>query len=268
MKLTYKFSDRLSDIRVTYNTVQGNNMPRCHSHPEYELYYLAKGERYLFVKDKFYHITAGSVFLIAPETEHRTLDVKSEPYTLLVLNIPPAHFPGTAQMTEAVHIVTPRPGLSPSIDTEARAIIRDVESGEGTIWGYSAILRMVAYMQSVSSVAENVTVESPTLDRVADILGYIDKHFAEPINLVALSERFYISEFYLCRLFKEYTGRTILSYITTLRIRQSKKLLETTDLPISRIARLCGFGSVSAFGKAFKPAVGMTPREYRGGLGS
>jgi AraC-like DNA-binding protein len=106
-------------------------------------------------------------------------------------------------------------------------------------------------------------VATPTLDRVADILKYIDAHFTENVTLINLSERFYLSEFYLCRLFKEYTGRTVLGYITSLRVNRAKALLDTTDMPISKIARSSGFGSISAFGAAFRARLGCSPREWR-----
>lgn len=263
VKLIYKFGDRQADVTATYNRILCNNMPRCHSHAEYELYYLTAGERYLFVSNRFYHVRAGDIFLIAPETDHRTLDVKSEPYTLLVMNIPPIHLPSDSVPCGGVHIARPDPKLSARLSEEAATVVRAVEGGTPDIDSYSAILRLLSLTLSAENLADSVTVASPTLDRVAEILKYIDSHFSDPINLVALSERFYLSEFYLCRLFKEYTGRTILDYITSLRIRHSKRLLSSTDMPIGRIARASGFGSVSAFGKSFKCSVGTTPREYR-----
>ena len=244
-------------------------MPRCHSHSCYELYYITEGERYLLVGDRFYHLIPGDIFLISPGIEHRTLDVNNDTYTRFTASIDPSVLPINIEkrIENGLHIVRPDPQKRAEIDSEAMILLHSINSDEQGIEALSAVIRMIYLLLSERCDGDIMAVANPTLDRMSGILEYLDNHYTESVNINALSEKFYISEFYLCRLFKEYAGKTILSYLTELRIKHACKLLRTTNEPIKRVARLSGYGSVSAFGKAFSSLMGESPRDYRRGYG-
>ena len=65
------------------------------------------------------------------------------------------------------------------------------------------------------------------------------------------------------KLFKEYTGKTLISYINDYRLEQSKGLLLHTDLSITEIALRTGFNSTSYFIKKFQEANDCSPHKYR-----
>ena len=93
---------------------------------------------------------------------------------------------------------------------------------------------------------------------------YLEDHFAEDISLDSLSERFHRTPEYLCTLFKEATGETIMRYLRRIRIHQAKlRLMGSPDASLREIAEECGFRSVSYFGKVFREATGFTPQAYR-----
>ena len=263
MKFILGFDDGRSDITVSCNKAKWNNMTRFHSHPFYELYYVVEGERYFFVENRVYHISRGDTLLISPETEHRSLDVNGEGYTSLVINIPSSHIPDCVRPQKELCMIRGASGENSELDRAAAMLLGFFDGEVDDMSAYLSVLGMVNAALKGREAPQETEIESPTLDRMAEILKYLEEHYTEGINLASLSEKFYISEFYLCRLFKEYTGKTVLSYVTQLRIRRAKKLLSGTDEPISRIAKDSGFGSVSAFGKAFRVNVGMSPREYR-----
>lgn len=98
---------------------------------------------------------------------------------------------------------------------------------------------------------------------VADIQLYLYEHLEENISLGQLAKQFYITETYLCDIFKKQTGETIVSFLRKLRIHRSKKLLVSSTLSLSEIAARCGYKDYSYFGKHFKADVGMSPDLYR-----
>ena len=53
----------------------------------------------------------------------------------------------------------------------------------------------------------------------------------------------------MCRLFKEVTGYSISEYINIHRIQKASHYLENTDLSISEITGLIGYGSMTHFEK-------------------
>lgn len=260
--MVIKFGDKSADIKASFDKIAYNNMPRCEAHDKYEFYFLVEGERYLYIKESFYHVKAGDAFLIAPGVEHRTLDAGAG-YARLVMTVPSLHFPEGAEPDCDIFIIRPSGELAERIDGGLSALMECVRADDGGMGAYAKVLALLELVLSAENIADSLKAAAPTLDRVADILKYIDSHYTEQISLIGLSEKFYLSEFYLCRLFKEYTGRTVLGYLTSLRVRQAKKLLSTTDMPIARVARASGFGSVSAFGTAFRQGVGCSPREWR-----
>ena len=267
MRMVLDYGNGPQVVAVNYSSIRGNNMPRCHSHTCYELYYITEGERYLLVGDKFYHLIPGDIFLISPLVEHRTLDVNNDIYTRFTASIDPCILPLNTEkrIENGLHIVRPDHALHAAIDAEAAILLRSINSDERGIEALSAVIRMVYLLLSEESDADIMAVANPTLDRMSGILEYLEKHYTESVNINSLSDKFYISEFYLCRLFKEYAGKTILSYVTELRIKHACRLLRSTAEPIKRVAKLSGYGSVSAFGKAFQSTVGTSPREYRRG---
>lgn len=63
--------------------------------------------------------------------------------------------------------------------------------------------------------------------------------------------------------FKQYTGETVVSYLTKVKLDFAKKLLLSTNLTVLDIACSLGYSSLSHFNKKFRSAFGMSPGEYR-----
>jgi AraC-like DNA-binding protein len=64
-------------------------------------------------------------------------------------------------------------------------------------------------------------------------------------------------------MFIETEGIGIKQYILDQRLEAAKNLLLYSDADIGTIATYVGFCDQSHFGKMFKKATGMTPRQYR-----
>ena len=250
------FSDGRTRVSVVRESGIRASMSRCHVHDSYELYFLTGGDRYLFVGGRFFHVRAGDLFVIPPGLEHRTLEAEVGEYSKLICMLPPRLLPLGASEISDVRITRPTGELLSGLLFSA-----GIASDGTDVEGYAAVLRLLA--AAVSQPEHREEVSSPAFGRMSDIIAYLDAHYTERISLTELAGRLFISEYYLCRLFKEYTGRTVLSYLTELRVGRAKQLLLGTDMKIGRVARASGFGSVSAFGKAFAAAVGVSPREYR-----
>ena len=84
-----------------------------------------------------------------------------------------------------------------------------------------------------------------------DILNFINQNISQPITVEQLAGQFYLSESYICRIFKSATGTTINKYITARRIGNVMEAFERS-----------GFTDYSNFFKAFTKAVGVSPKKY------
>jgi AraC family transcriptional activator of mtrCDE len=65
------------------------------------------------------------------------------------------------------------------------------------------------------------------------------------------------------RRFNARTGTTVATLLTGIRMMVAADLLTRGDYPVSRVAREVGYQSDSAFGQAFRAALGSSPSEYR-----
>ena len=78
-----------------------------------------------------------------------------------------------------------------------------------------------------------------------------------------IASRFFISKYYLSRLFKQVTRTTIFDYIANCKLNKAIRCLQHTDKTVNEIALECGFNSTAYFCKIFRSAMGVTPGRYR-----
>ena len=98
---------------------------------------------------------------------------------------------------------------------------------------------------------------------VERICAYLAANYRQKFSLSEVAARFYLSPYYLSRLFKRVTGQSIVDYINNRRIEAAQKLLETTELSISAVAEQTGFASAAHFRRVFHEVMGTGPLQYR-----
>lgn len=92
---------------------------------------------------------------------------------------------------------------------------------------------------------------------------YINDNYNKEITIKKIADYLYISDYYLCHLFKENLNYTINDYITRVRIEKAVELMDNRELNIKDIMQQVGFNSQSHFTKTFKKILGVTPGVYR-----
>lgn len=92
----------------------------------------------------------------------------------------------------------------------------------------------------------------------------IQQRFSEPgVSVLSIAEEVGIPESRFSAEFKAAFHVTPLEYLTQCRMRQARRLLRETDMPVKDIALECGYYDVSSFNRRFKAYTGMTPQQYR-----
>jgi two-component system response regulator YesN len=95
------------------------------------------------------------------------------------------------------------------------------------------------------------------------IKEYISLHLAEALSLQSMCGHFGISQTYLSRLFRKYSGQSFINYLTRLRIEKAKEYLLNRDILIKDIAPLVGFGDQFYFSRVFRSLTGRSPSKYQ-----
>ena len=106
----------------------------------------------------------------------------------------------------------------------------------------------------------------PMADVPADLalaLDAFERDFGEPASTSLLARRAGMSAARFARVMKRIFGVTPTQYISRTRIDAASRMLRTSDGSIAEIAHACGFGDHSAFTRAFRTAMGLTPTQYR-----
>lgn len=97
--------------------------------------------------------------------------------------------------------------------------------------------------------------------RITPILQYVEENMAEPLTLDHIATHFFLSKHYLCRLFKEQTGTTVVEYLLQCRIAKACLLLQQGH-SVQRSGELSGFSDNSHFIRTFRGRMGTSPGRY------
>ena len=99
------------------------------------------------------------------------------------------------------------------------------------------------------------------LQQAIDIINrrYSDSEF----RIEDICRQLRVSHSYLCRIFKEYSAKTLNQYLVRIRMRYARKMLESEENEIKNIVTACGYSEYGYFAKEFKRIFNITPGEYR-----
>ncbi|WP_135555883.1 AraC family transcriptional regulator [Paenibacillus cymbidii] len=111
-------------------------------------------------------------------------------------------------------------------------------------------------------------MQSEKTQVIINVLDYISAHYSEKVTVKAMSQFCCMSEQHFCRTFKAYTGKTLIEFITLLRLEKSYRIIQGTDIPITHVPELTGFCNVSYFSRVFKKKYGLAPSQLRKMCGS
>ncbi|WP_339652205.1 AraC family transcriptional regulator [Halopseudomonas pelagia] len=99
--------------------------------------------------------------------------------------------------------------------------------------------------------------------RVSTAKQFMDDNFHRKIMLADLAAVAHLSSRQLNELFRSQIGMTPHHYLTELRMQESWRLLEQSDLNIQRIADAVGYSSLSSFSDRFSRHFGKSPSQFR-----
>lgn len=114
------------------------------------------------------------------------------------------------------------------------------------------------FVQKKVGYGDNVTIKN-------NIIKYLieDERFLTDVSLQDFANDFGYSLSHASKYFKKNAGMTFSEAKQYFRIQVAKRLLLSTNYPISEIATKCGFNYYHLFHNIFKKNTGMTPFEFK-----
>lgn len=100
---------------------------------------------------------------------------------------------------------------------------------------------------------------------VRSAVDEIRASFKTHFTIDDIAKKLHVSKFYLCRSFKEITGKTVMDYVNAYRCAYARQLLRGGHCNVTQAAYHSGFNNLSYFTRAYKRHMGALPMEDRRG---
>lgn len=244
-----------------------------HHHDFFEIYFLIAGDVTYLIDSKIVHVMPGDLLLISPQVLHQVcIQPEMSAYERYVLWVDPTML--RRMSTENSDLAS---GLAPAhnqlrLSSQDRSRVQDLlqalhRESESSDYG-ADLLRESLLTQILVLVNRLATQQGSWMDEdshtnraVAQIAGYVNLHYNEPITLDQLAEQFFVSKYHLSREFSRQMGISIYHYIQKKRLLVARQLLDQGKRP-NEVYPLCGFNDYTCFYRAFKAEYGLSPRDY------
>lgn len=99
--------------------------------------------------------------------------------------------------------------------------------------------------------------------KIQQAVHYIMENYDKDLNMAVVSNHISMNYSLFSYVFKQYTGSNFVNFLKEIRIQESKRLLEETDMKIIDISQKIGYENEKHFMKTFKSVCGVSPSEFR-----
>jgi AraC family transcriptional regulator len=99
--------------------------------------------------------------------------------------------------------------------------------------------------------------------QVQKAVYYIETHLDEVFDVAVLAKVAGYSPFHFSRIFKLYTGESVMGYTVRLRLERAAKQMQVQKRSLIEVALDAGYETPTGFLKAFKKRFGTTPTVYK-----
>ena len=261
----------LEPFRLFRLRSQGGAKVDFHYHEFCKILLLVSGQGSYVVDGLRYALSPGDIVLIGSRSVHKPELAEDTAYERVIIYISPDYL---QQMStpdcdllsvfsgERGHVLRLKEQRRKALFSMAAALEQSI-AGDGfgrEILTHAELLRlMVELGRSMHDSAADLPRPSTTRNRrVLEIMEYLDRNLAEEIDIDRLAEKFFISKFYMMRLFQKETGTTVYTYLTQKRLLKARELMNG-GMRATESCYACGFRSYSSFTRAYGKYFGTTP---------
>lgn len=251
-------------------------MPSYHLHDQYEIYYLLSGERSYFIKDRTFTIQQGDLVLINQSVLHKTIDTGVPNHERFLIKFSASFIQTSENQLDTIFpilFLDNSPVIRLNVQEQSHInglfhkMIDEVSQKPlgFELYAQGLLLQMLVVLSRHPRQNHIDLTKHPSAahEKVSEIVQYINLNYSQNITLTSLSKQFFISSFYLSKIFKTVTGFTFINYLNSVRVKEAQKMLRETRLKVIDIAERVGFGNISHFGRVFKELTDKSPLQYR-----
>lgn len=239
-----------------------------HYHDFHKVVVFLSGKAAYHIEGKSYYLKPWDILLVNRHAIHKPEIDSSVPYERFILWIRDdiAH----QELTQCFQKASDRSFNLIRLDSQVQEHLKELLYGlsaslNGTEFG-SALLSDALFTQFMVYVNRIFLEKQYILDRksytcdsqVESLLRYINQNLSEDLSIETLARKYYLSKYHMMRKFKEETGYTIHSYITSKRLLLARTLI-SQGTPVIKAAHMSGFTDYTTFSRAYKKQFGAPP---------
>lgn len=148
---------------------------------------------------------------------------------------------------------------------ESASVLNDIYQLENKVNWIREYSEIIDYMVETLNLSidyrEQISNSSSLIRKAKD---YMDSNYSNSnLSLQTIANKIHISPSYLSHLFSQQTGKTLVEYLTEIRINRAKELLNTTNYKTYEIANKVGYNDSHYFCNLFKKITGKTTTEFK-----
>lgn len=242
------------------------SMLELHSHKHYEIYFLERGKRTLFLSNVLYELSGPSIVIIPPRVVHKT---EGGPFARHNVNVSPEYLNAYQKATleqkslKIINLNDEQKNVLLNLFKKAYEVNKADKNFDykmNALFTYGIFLLDGVFPTKKQPKTLSPNALPPTMLKILD---YVNSHYDEDLTLDFLSSKFFISKSTLIYNFKKYTDRSPIDFLLSVRLTKARQLLVTTNKSVDEVARDCGFSSANYFGLIFKKKESVSPLTYR-----
>lgn len=243
-----------------------------HFHNQYELLFFETGDASYMVEGNYYDLSEGDLLITNPREMHCPVFKTNREYQRSIIFFTPSYLSDfiSDKYNPFSALENRKIGTQNRIDTfnvkneKIDEKISEIRKYANSDLPEKELLIKTNLLQILISINNIVSSEisNTSVDKINDIILYINNNLSEKITLSELSKRFYLNKFYISHLFKDKIGITLNEYITQKRIMLAKEYL-MGGIPPSQVYSKVGFWDYSSFYRAFKKTLGYSPSSIK-----
>ena len=127
-----------------------------------------------------------------------------------------------------------------------------------------SLLHFVRLQQAENTATKPANHQEETLRR---FISLVSRHASSERAIPFYADRLCIAPHYLSTLIKQLSGKTVMQWVNQTVVKEIKVWLAYSDETAAQIADRLNFPHPSSLTKFFKRETGLTPTEYRQGIG-
>lgn len=244
-----------------------------HTHSYYEILYFNSGDACYMIGDKTYHAESGDIFVKEPGENHCIIfnsDIEYKRHFVQISERMMNTIPYEIRENIVDFICCGHGHIPAFLVKKYRLgsyyqLINYNIAGKKPLSSFNDFMVRTYIMQLAAVLGAipreeilNFSEEKPV---ITEIKTFINDNTSEILSLDNIAERFYMSKYYMCHMFRDETGMTIKDYIAAQKIAKACELMRN-GVVASEVQKLCGFNDYSTFYRTFKKYMGISPTEF------